>query len=133
MAIVVFLIVLVVYGSPAHALYLTLENIGQESIVGAYLLADVQPFRDSEWNVALYSPGIDQFGGGPATDRSNSVLAFSIANPNCSRLPLYIPPHSKIDWSRHHVAEHWRLIPPAICLTVVDTQASVSRPMSLQG
>ena len=58
----------------AEALYLTIENIGQESIVGAYILADRQPFQDSEWDVALYSAGINQFGGGPnATDPSNSM------------------------------------------------------------
>lgn len=76
----------------AEALYLTIENIGQESIVGAYILADRQPFQDSEWDVALYSAGINQFGGGPnATDPSNIYLAFSSLNPIASG-DTYISP-----------------------------------------
>lgn len=85
-------IVQLVTASNAEALYLTIENIGHEAIVGAYILADRQPFHDSEWDVELYSPGVNQFGGGPnATDPSNIYLAFSTLNSVASG-ETYISP-----------------------------------------
>ena len=128
---IIVVLALFLVPKPSEALYFTIDNIGQQPIVGASLLFDIAPLVDSQIDVALYSPGVNQFGGGPsASDPSNLYLAFSVDNPvapGASYTSPLVPMLTDTTFTLRSSA----FFQPAPCLTAVVSAGLVQQQMPL--